>query len=243
MTLAITDLHVTIEGKEILNGITLEVKQGEIVALMGPNGSGKSTLANAIMGHPSYEITKGSITYEGKELTELKPEERAKLGLFLSFQQPTEIPGLIVSDYLREIVQQHTEKRIPLMQFRKQLKEHMEQLGINPSFSQRYLNQGFSGGEKKRMEILQLALLKPKMAVLDETDSGLDIDALKSVAEGVQATKQPDTGILVITHYRRMLDYLKPDRVLIMIDGRIAHEDGPELIDKLEAEGYQWMKE
>lgn len=243
MTLAITDLHVTIEGKEILNGITLEVKQGEIVALMGPNGSGKSTLANAIMGHPSYEITKGSITYEGKELTELKPEERAKLGLFLSFQQPTEIPGLIVSDYLREIVQQHTEKRIPLMQFRKQLKEHMEQLGINPSFSQRYLNQGFSGGEKKRMEILQLALLKPKMAVLDETDSGLDIDALKSVAEGVQATKQPDTGILVITHYRRMLDYLKPDRVLIIIDGRIAHEDGPELIDKLEAEGYQWMKE
>lgn len=243
MTLAITDLYASIEGKEILKGITLEVKRGEIVALMGPNGSGKSTLANVIMGHPSYEVTKGSITYEGKELTELEPEERAKLGLFLSFQHPTEIPGLVVSDYLREIVQQRTGKRQPLMQFRKELKAKMETLGIDPAFAQRYLNQGFSGGEKKRMEILQLAMLRPTMAVLDETDSGLDIDALKSVAEGVSATKQPDTGVLIITHYRRMLDHLLPDRVLIMLDGRIAHEGGVELVDKLEAEGYSWMKE
>ena len=242
MTLTITNLHATIEGKSILNGVTAEVKQGETVALMGPNGSGKSTLANIIMGHPSYDITEGSITYKGKNITSMAPEERAKLGLFLSFQHPTEIPGLVVSDYLREIVQEQTGKRIPLMRFRAQLKEEMERLGINQAFAQRYLNQGFSGGEKKRMEILQLALLKPTMAILDETDSGLDIDALKSVAQGVNTTKQPSTGILVITHYRRMLDYLKPDRILVMLEGRIAHEGGPELIDKLEMEGYNWMQ-
>ena len=243
MTLTITDLHAGIEGKEILKGLTMEVKDGEVVALMGPNGSGKSTLASVIMGHPSYEVTAGSIAYEGEEMSTLEPEERSKKGLFLSFQHPTEIPGLVVEDYLREIVQEHRGERVPLMRFRKELREAMEELGIDTAFSKRYLNEGFSGGEKKRMEILQLALLRPRMVVLDETDSGLDIDALRSVAEGVQRSRQEKTAVLVITHYRRMLDYLKPDRALIMLEGRIAQEGGLELVDRLEQEGYSWMKE
>lgn len=245
MTLSINNLHAEIDGKEILKGLELEIKPGEIVALMGPNGSGKSTLSNCIMGHPDFSITKGSISYQGEELNDLNPEERARKGIFLSFQHPVEVPGLLVKDYLREILKAQTGEKMSLLQFRKLLSETMNKLHVKADFAERYLNQGFSGGEKKRMEILQMALLKPSMAVLDETDSGLDIDALRKVAEGVNTIKeeQKDMGVLVITHYKRILEYLKPDRVVVLVDGKIIKEGGPELVDKLEEEGYAWAQE
>lgn len=245
MTLSIKDLHVEIDGKEILKGLNLEVKAGEMVALMGPNGSGKSTLSNCIMGHPDFIITQGSITYHHEEITQLSPEERAHKGIFLSFQHPVEVPGLLVKDYLREILKAKTGEKISLLQFRKLLSETMNKLHIKADFAERYLNQGFSGGEKKRMEILQMALLKPSLAVLDETDSGLDIDALRKVAEGVNTIKeeQENMGVLIITHYKRILEYLKPDRVVVLVDGKIIKEGGPELVDKLEEEGYAWAQE
>ncbi|MFP4523949.1 MAG: Fe-S cluster assembly ATPase SufC [Candidatus Woesearchaeota archaeon] len=241
--LEIKDLHVTVDGKEVLKGFTLAVEPGETVALMGPNGSGKSTLANTIMGRPGYEATSGTVTYDGQDLTGLEPEERAKLGLFLSFQHPVEIPGLVVQDYLKQVVETKRGERVRLLDFKRQLKQRLEELDIDPSFTKRYLNEGFSGGEKKRMEILQLALLEPKMAVLDETDSGLDIDALKSVAKGVNLLRKDEMGVLAITHYKRLLDHLEPDRVAIMKDGKVVREGGPDLADKLEAEGYSWIEE
>ncbi|MBN1275050.1 Fe-S cluster assembly ATPase SufC [Candidatus Woesearchaeota archaeon] len=238
--LIIKNLHVKAEDKELLKGVNLEVAQGEIVALMGPNGSGKTTLANAVMGRPGYTITKGSITYRGKDLEGLPPDERARLGLFLSFQHPAEIPGLRVDDFLRELRERKKGKKQGIAAFRSYVKSLMDKLDIDQGFLERYLNQGFSGGEKKRMEILQMALLEPSMAILDETDSGLDIDALKAVAAGVEALRSPTVGTLIITHYKRILDYLKPDKVAVLIDGRIVREGGPELVDKLEAEGYAW---
>ncbi|MBW2982814.1 Fe-S cluster assembly ATPase SufC [Candidatus Woesearchaeota archaeon] len=241
--LEITDLHVTVDDKEVLKGFTLTVEPGETVALMGPNGSGKSTLANVIMGHPGYEVTGGTMTYDGHDLAGLEPEERARLGLFLSFQHPVEIPGLVVQDYLKQVVETKRGERVRLLDFKRLLKQRLEELDIDASFVKRYLNEGFSGGEKKRMEILQLALLEPRMAVLDETDSGLDIDALKSVAKGVNLLMKDGMGVLAITHYKRLLDHLKPDRVAIMKDGKVVREGGPDLADKLEAEGYSWIEE
>ena len=241
--LLINDLHVKVADHEIIKGLNLQIKAGETVALMGPNGSGKSTLAHTIMGHPGYEITQGTMSYSGKNLLELEPEERSGLGLFLSFQQPTEIPGLKVYDYLKAIREQKTGEKLRPLQFRKYLREQLEKLQIDEGFTKRYLNEGFSGGEKKRMEILQMAILEPTMAVLDETDSGLDIDALRHVANGVNTLKNDKTGILVITHYQRILTYLKPHRIVIMMDGKIVREGGPELVDKLESEGYTWVKE
>lgn len=241
--LEIKDLHVTVDDKEVLKGFTLTVEPGETVALMGPNGSGKSTLANAIMGHPGYEVTSGTMTYDGNDLSELEPEDRSKLGLFLSFQHPVEVPGLVVQDYLKRILETKKGERVRLLDFKRTLKQHLDELDIDASFVKRYLNEGFSGGEKKRMEILQLALLEPKMAVLDETDSGLDIDALKSVAKGVNLLREGKMGVLAITHYKRLLDHLKPDRVAIMKDGKVVREGGPDLADKLEAEGYTWIEE
>ena len=241
MELVIEDLHVQIEGKDIIKGLDLTVKSGEVVALMGPNGSGKSTLSNVIMGHPAYEVTKGRISLDGKDLFELEPDERAKLGLFLSFQHPVEVPGLLVKDFLLEIYKAKTASKPSFMEFRKLLNETMDKLHIKRSFANRYLNQGFSGGEKKRMEILQMALLRPEFAVLDETDSGLDIDALRKVSEGVNMLREEKRmGVLVITHYKRILQELKPDRVVVLVEGSIAEQGGPELADRLEAEGYSW---
>lgn len=241
--LEIRNLHVKVDEHEIIKGLNLTINEGETVALMGPNGSGKSTLANVIMGHPSYNVTDGSITYGEEDILELEPEERSKLGIFLSFQHPMEIPGLRVSDYLKTIREEKTGEKNSPLKFRKYLQEHMDSLEVPNDFKNRYLNEGFSGGEKKRMEILQMALLEPTMAILDETDSGLDIDALKAVAKGVEKLKNEKMGVLVITHYQRILNYLSADRVVIMMDGRIVREGGAELVEKLEAEGYTWMKE
>jgi Fe-S cluster assembly ATP-binding protein len=245
--LEIRNLHVSAEGKEILKGLDLDVSKGEIHALMGPNGSGKSTLANAIMGHPAFEVTEGEITYAGEEITEAAPEDRSRLGLFMAFQYPVAVPGVTVSKYLRMIVNAHREARgedeIKLKAFRKQTEEAMELVNIPRDFSSRYLNDGFSGGEKKRMEILQLAMLVPRLAVLDETDSGLDIDALRIVADGVNRVAGPDMGVLIITHYQRILHLVEPDFVHVMYDGRIVKEGGPELVDQLEQKGYGWIRE
>jgi Fe-S cluster assembly ATP-binding protein len=245
--LEIRNLHVSAEGKEILKGLDLDVSKGEIHALMGPNGSGKSTLANAIMGHPALEVTEGEITYAGEEITEAAPEDRSRLGLFMAFQYPVAVPGVTVSKYLRMIVNAHREARgedeIKLKAFRKQTEEAMELVNIPRDFSSRYLNDGFSGGEKKRMEILQLAMLVPRLAVLDETDSGLDIDALRIVADGVNRVAGPDMGVLIITHYQRILHLVEPDFVHVIYDGRIVKEGGPELVDQLEQRGYGWIRE
>lgn len=241
MRLAIKSLHAAIDGKEILKGVTLNVKAGEVVALMGPNGSGKSTLSNVIMGHPHYEVTDGKMLYEGEDLADIEVHERAQKGIFLSFQHPVEIPGLVVEDFLRESYKAVTGKEIKIVAFKKLLKEKMALLGMDKSFAKRYLNQGFSGGEKKRMEILQMALLSPKLAILDETDSGLDIDALRSVAKGVNALKSKQMGVLVITHYKRILEYLQPDRVIVLVDGKVASEGKADLVDKLEDEGYEFV--
>jgi Fe-S cluster assembly ATP-binding protein len=245
--LKITDLHVTVEDKEILKGLDLEVSKGQIHALMGPNGSGKSTLANTIMGHPAFEVTEGSITFQGEEVTEVSPEERSRMGLFMAFQYPVAIPGVTVAKYLRMALNAHREERgeaeIKLKDFRALTEEAMDLAKIPKEFSSRYLNDGFSGGEKKRMEILQLAMIRPQLAVLDETDSGLDIDALRIVAEGVNRFAGPDMGVLIITHYQRILHLVEPDQVHVMYDGRIVKEGGPELVTELEERGYGWIRD
>lgn len=242
--LDIQDIKISAGEENIVKGLSLHVNEGEIVAIMGPNGSGKSTLANALMGHPSYEVTGGKIQFLDEDITEEKVENRAKKGLFLSFQHPTEIPGLVVKDYLRKMLEEQRGEKIKIVAFNKELKKEMEQLGIDWCFASRYLNDGFSGGEKKRMEMLQLALLKPKLAILDETDSGLDIDALKEVASTVRRLKS-ETGmsILIISHYKRMLDEIKPDRVIIMQQGKITYEGGAETVGELEAKGYSFLSE
>jgi len=245
--LEIRNLHVTAEGKEILKGVSLDVEKGSIHALMGPNGSGKSTLANAIMGHPGLEVTEGTITYKGEDITEADPDERSRMGLFMAFQYPVAIPGVTVAKYLRMIVNAHREaageEAVKLKDFRSETEEAMALTNIPKEFSSRYLNDGFSGGEKKRMEILQLAMLAPELAVLDETDSGLDIDALRTVAEGVNKFAGPGMGVLIITHYQRILHLIKPDAVHVLFDGRIVKEGGPELVEQLEAKGYGWIRE
>ena len=245
--LEIRNLHVSAEDKQILKGLDLDVSKGEIHALMGPNGSGKSTLANVIMGHPGLEVTDGTIHFKGEDITDADPEERSRMGLFLAFQYPVAIPGVTVAKYLRMTVNAHREARgepeIKLKDFRKQTEAAMELMNIPRDFSSRYLNDGFSGGEKKRMEVLQLAMLRPQMAVLDETDSGLDIDALRVVADGVNRHAGPDMGALIITHYQRILHLIEPSRVHVMFEGRIVKEGGAELVDELEQKGYGWIAE
>jgi Fe-S cluster assembly ATP-binding protein len=245
--LEIRNLHVTAEGKEILKGVSLGVEKGSIHALMGPNGSGKSTLANAIMGHPNLEVTEGTITYKGEDITEANPDERSRMGLFMAFQYPVAIPGVTVAKYMRMAVNAHREAEgeepVKLKEFRKETEEAMTLTNIPKEFSSRYVNDGFSGGEKKRMEILQLAMLKPELAVLDETDSGLDIDALRIVAEGVNKFAGPGMGVLIITHYQRILHLIKPDAVHVLYDGRIVKEGGSELVEQLEEKGYGWIGE
>jgi Fe-S cluster assembly ATP-binding protein len=242
--LEIRNLHVRTEDREILRGVDLAVSQGEIHALMGPNGSGKSTLANTILGHPAYEVTEGEIVWKGENITEADPEDRAQAGLFLAFQYPVAIPGVSVANFLRMAMNTQREESINVKEFGKKLKHATEVLRVEREFTSRHLNDGFSGGEKKRCEILQMAMLEPQVAVLDETDSGLDIDALRTVAEGVNVLHQElGMGALVITHYQRILDYVKPQFVHIMLDGKIVREGGPELVDQLEREGYDWLRE
>ena len=250
--LTIKDLHISVQGKPIIKGLNLTVQQGEIHALMGPNGSGKSTLANGLMGHPLYDIDKGEVIFNGVEVLELEPNERAKLGLFLAFQYPTAIPGVSLANFLRLAVSAVRGKSengsgndglIPMREFRRELREKMKQLGVDDSFARRYLNDGFSGGEKKRAEILQLAMLEPKIAILDETDSGLDIDAVRIVGESVSRLIGPNLGVLIITHYPRLLDYIRPEFVHILLDGRIVESGGWELTQMLEAEGYDPIRE
>ncbi|WP_406699986.1 Fe-S cluster assembly ATPase SufC [Singulisphaera sp. Ch08] len=248
--LQISNLHVAIDGKEILKGVDLTIRQGEVHALMGPNGSGKSTLSYALMGHPNYEVTEGTATLDGQDILEMEADERAKAGLFLAFQYPTSIPGVTVANFLRHAVsnvrnpdRKEGEELISMREFRKELREQMDELGMDPEFARRYLNEGFSGGEKKRAEVLQLAMLRPAFAILDETDSGLDIDAVRVVSEGVnKVASKVSTGILVITHYQRILNYIKPGFVHILFGGRIVENGGPELVDLLEREGYDWVR-
>ena len=243
MSLEIHNLHVSTDEREILHGVDLTVAKGETHALMGPNGSGKSTLANTIMGNPAYEVTEGRILLNGEDLTEAEPDERARAGLFLAFQYPATIPGVSVANFLRTAVNAGREEPIKVKDFGALLRENMELLKMDPAFNKRYLNEGFSGGEKKRAEILQLAMLRPQIAVLDETDSGLDIDALRVVSDGVNALRGPELGTLIITHYTRILRYVRPDFVHIMLDGRVVREGGAELADQLEQEGYDFIRE
>lgn len=247
--LEIRNLHVSIEGKEILKGFNLTIRQGEVHAIMGPNGTGKSTLAYALMGHPSYEVTEGEAIYKGVNILELEPDERSRMGIFLAFQYPVAIPGVTLANFLRTAINARrraansADKGVPIPEFRKIMKERMEHLKMDPSFAGRYLNDGFSGGEKKRAEILQMAMLKPEIAVLDETDSGLDIDALRIVSEGVNALRGENLGVLVITHYQRILNYINPDFVHIMMNGRIVESGGSDLALHLEEHGYEWVRE
>jgi Fe-S cluster assembly ATP-binding protein len=245
--LEIQNLHVRAGEKEILRGVDLTIEEGQIHALMGPNGSGKSTLANAIMGHPGLEVTDGQIIFRGEDVTEMDPDERARKGVFMAFQYPVSVPGVTVTKYLRTVMNAHREERgedpIPLKEFRKTVEAAMELTEVPREFSSRYLNEGFSGGEKKRMEILQLALQKPALAVLDETDSGLDIDALRIVAHGVNTLKGPDMGVLIITHYQRILHMVEPDFVHVLYQGRIVKDGGPELVTTLEEKGYGWIRD
>jgi len=253
--LVIKSLHVSVEDKEILKGLNLEMNRGEIHAIMGPNGSGKSTLANALMGHPAYHVTEGEIWFKGENLVDMSPDARARLGLFLAFQYPSSIPGVSVANFLRTAVNARFgeangagpngsgEGGLSLREFRQLMKDKMALLKMDTSFARRYLNDGFSGGEKKRMEILQMAMLQPEIAVLDETDSGLDIDALRIVSEGVNQLMNPSLGVLVITHYQRILNYVKPQHVHILVDGRIVLSGGPELALELEDRGYDWIRE
>ena len=250
--LVIDDLHVSVEDKPIIKGLNLRIKQGEIHALMGPNGSGKSTLSNALMGHPHYDVDKGTVTFNGVPILELEPNERARLGLFLAFQYPTAIPGVTMANFLRMAVSSvrsessngsETTELIPMREFRRELRGKMKQLGVDESFARRYLNDGFSGGEKKRAEILQLAMLEPKVAILDETDSGLDIDAVRIVGESVNQLIGPNLGVLIITHYPRLLNYIRPEYVHVLLDGRIVESGGWELAELLEEKGYDPIRE
>ncbi len=247
--LEIRDLHVSIDGKEILKGVDLTAKQGEIHAIMGPNGTGKSTLAYTLMGHPSYTVTQGQVHFKDEDVLELSPDARSRLGIFLAFQYPVSISGVTVANFLRTAVnarrraRNKDDKGMPIPEFRKMLKEKMRLLKMDESFAGRYLNEGFSGGEKKRAEILQMAALQPEIAILDETDSGLDIDALKVVSEGVNTLMGPHLGVIVITHYQRLLNYIKPDFVHVMLNGRIVELGGPDLALSLEEHGYDWIRE
>jgi Fe-S cluster assembly ATP-binding protein len=242
--LEIRNLHVRTEEREILRGVDLSVSRGEIHALMGPNGSGKSTLANTLLGHPAYEITEGSIFFAGQDITEAEPHERARAGLFLAFQYPVAIPGVSVANFLRMAINAQSDEPIAMKEFRKRLERAVELLDVERSFTSRHLNEGFSGGEKKRAEILQLAVLRPTLAVLDETDSGLDIDALRTVAEGVDRLHaEHGLGVLIITHYQRILHYVTPHFVHVMLDGRIVLEGGVELVERLEREGYDQIRQ
>ena len=244
-TLEIKDLHVSIEDKEILKGVNLTVNTGEIHAIMGPNGTGKSTLSSAIMGHPTYEVTQGEVLLDGVNILELDVDERAKAGLFLAMQYPSEITGVTNADFMRSAINAKREEgqEINLMQFIKKLDKQMDFLDIDQNMAQRYLNEGFSGGEKKRNEILQLMMLEPKFAILDEIDSGLDIDALKVVSKGINQMRGDDFGTLMITHYQRLLNYITPDKVHVMYGGKVVKSGGPELAKRLEEEGYEWIKE
>jgi Fe-S cluster assembly ATP-binding protein len=247
--LVIRNLHAGINGQEILKGVDLTISKDEVHALMGPNGTGKSTLAYILMGHPAYEVTEGEVLFKGQNILELQPDERSRLGIFLAFQYPVAIPGVTVANFLRTALNSRRkaknpeDKGIPIPEFRRTLKEKMDLLKMDHSFAGRYLNEGFSGGEKKRAEILQMAALEPEMAILDETDSGLDIDALRVVAEGVNTLRSSDIGILVITHYQRILNYIKPDFVHIMLGGRIVESGGADLALHLEEHGYDWLRE
>ncbi len=241
--LEIKNLYVNHEGKEILKGVNLKIEKGKIHALMGPNGSGKTTLAYALMGHPKYKITSGEILLNGEDLVKMSPDERAKKGLFLSFQQPIEVSGVTISNFLRQAYNSLDKDKLSLLEFRHLLEKKCKELGIDLKFLNRYLNEGFSGGEKKKAEILQLLVLNPKIAVLDETDSGLDIDALKKVAEGVNKFMNKEKTVLIITHYKRILDYVKPNKISIMLDGKIALEGNGDLADHLEEKGYGWIEE
>ncbi|EOC4725072.1 Fe-S cluster assembly ATPase SufC [Staphylococcus aureus] len=244
-TLEIKDLHVSIEDKEILKGVNLTINTDEIHAIMGPNGTGKSTLSSAIMGHPSYEVTKGEVLLDGVNILELEVDERAKAGLFLAMQYPSEITGVTNADFMRSAINAKREEgqEINLMQFIKKLDKNMDFLDIDKDMAQRYLNEGFSGGEKKRNEILQLMMLEPKFAILDEIDSGLDIDALKVVSKGINQMRGENFGALMITHYQRLLNYITPDKIHVMYAGKVVKSGGPELAKRLEEEGYEWVKE
>ncbi|ELQ9570323.1 Fe-S cluster assembly ATPase SufC [Staphylococcus aureus] len=244
-TLEIKDLHVSIEDKEILKGVNLTINTDEIHAIMGPNGTGKSTLSSAIMGHPSYEVTKGEVLLDGVNILELEVDERAKAGLFLAMQYPSEITGVTNADFMRSAINAKREEgqEINLMQFIKKLDKNMDFLDIDKDMAERYLNEGFSGGEKKRNEILQLMMLEPKFAILDEIDSGLDIDALKVVSKGINQMRGENFGALMITHYQRLLNYITPDKVHVMYAGKVVKSGGPELAKRLEEEGYEWVKE
>lgn len=247
MSLEVKDLEVSVEDEEIVRGVSLEVKPGEIHAIMGPNGSGKSTLCKALMGNPVYTVDAGRIVLDGEDITGEETDERARKGLFLAFQYPSEISGISVAEFLKEAIDarraEHGEDPMKRSEFRELLQEKLELLDMDEEYARRYLNAGFSGGEKKRTEILQMAVLEPEYAVLDEIDSGLDIDALKVVAEGINTLAEQDQGLLMITHYQRILDYVKPDRVHVMVDGRIVESGGPELAERLEEEGYDWAKQ
>jgi len=251
----IRDLHVSVEGREILRGISLGLNRGEVHAVMGPNGSGKSTLSNTLMGHPGYEVTGGEVRFKDVDLLSLEPDERARLGVYLAFQYPSAIPGVSVANFLRTAINARRaapsadgtgevkKNDMPIPQFRKLLAEKMKLLGVDDSFITRSVNDGFSGGEKKRLEILQMHMFQPRFAILDETDSGLDIDALKVVAEGIDAMRGPDVGMLLITHYERILRYVHPDFVHVLVDGRIVRTGGPELAAELESKGYEFVRE
>jgi Fe-S cluster assembly ATP-binding protein len=239
--LRIDDLRVAVDGKQIVNGLTLDIPAGEVHAVMGPNGSGKSTLANTLMGHPRYEVTGGRVYLKGEDITDLPPDERARRGMFLAMQYPTSIPGVTMVNFLRAAMKAVQGKDIPVREFRERLQQALAVLKMDESFARRYVNEGFSGGEKKRAEVLQMSLLRPVMAVMDETDSGLDIDALRTVAEGINALRGPDMGILLITHYQRILNYVMPDHVHVLYRGRIVRSGGRELASELEEKGYDWI--
>ncbi len=243
--LKIDGLKVSIEDKEIVRGLDLEVKGGEIHAIMGPNGTGKSTLASALMGHPAYEVTGGTVTLDGQDLLDMSVDERARAGLFLAMQYPAEVPGVSNANFIRTALNARLGEgnEVPVIKFHRQLQEKMKSLNIDPVFAERYLNEGFSGGEKKRNEILQMSMLNPRIVILDEIDSGLDIDALKIVAKAVNDLRSPEVGFLIITHYQRLLEYIVPDYVHVMMQGRIVRSGGRELAEKLEAQGYDWLKQ
>ncbi len=241
--LEIRDLHVAVDGKEILKGLDLTVNAGETHALMGRNGSGKSTLSGTLMGHPRYQVTSGSIRYLGEDLTQLAVHERARKGVFLCLQYPTALPGVQVSNFLRTSVKAVRGDAVPTKEFRPLVKRHCEALGVPQAFMTRYVNDGFSGGEKKRMETLHMLLLEPKLAILDETDSGLDIDALKTISDGINRLRSPERAQVLVTHYQRMLDYVVPDKVHVLMNGRIVKSGGPELAKELEKRGYEWLEQ